>query len=428
MHLRLRRIGLRLAAVSLALIAAATLFPLPDAAARAASTPLQCIACGDLGGVDLILNVLLFLPLGAGLALGGFSVRRTLALAALLSVVIELLQLTAIPGRDASLGDLLANSTGGGLGALLGTHWRAWLLPTTAAASRLALLWAVALCWIWVGTAWAFGPTWPTGSPWYGQWAPRLGHLKPFEGRPLTITAGGEPLLPGRAFDQSRLEDAVAADPTMRLRAVLGPPTEGLAPIGSIYDGAQREVLLLGQDGQDLAFRTRLRATILRLRNPAAILRGGLAGLPGDTVEAEGSRLPGVIRLSARNGRRFSSRTIPLSASYGWMLVAPWSPRLDGSVAPLTVPWISLLIGTLAYWGVLSGGAGLLFAPATVAVLLVAVPLAAGFPPVALWEWMAAILGTLAGGFSARAVRRILAGTEKSKGPPVGPTRVEATS
>ena len=34
--------------------------------------------------------------------------------------------------------------------------------------------------------------------------------MKPFLGTPLSITAGGDPLLPGRAFDQSRLEDAIA--------------------------------------------------------------------------------------------------------------------------------------------------------------------------------------------------------------------------
>ncbi len=406
MHLSQQRIGHGLAAVSLALIAAVTLYPLPGAASRAAATPLTCIACGELGGVDLLLNVLLFVPLGVGLTLARFSVRRALVLAALLTFLIELLQMKVVPGRDASLGDVLANTLGGGLGAVLGAHWRRWIRPDPRTARRLALAWTLLLTWIWVGSAWGFGPTWPTGSPWFGQWAPDLGHLKHFPGHPLTITAGGEPLLPGPALDQARLEDAVAADPTMRFRAVLGPPTDGLAPVGSIYDGRQREVLLLGQDHRDLAFRTRIRATILRLRNPYATLPGGMAGEPGDTVDAEGSLLEGRLILQARNGSRIATRLVPLSASLGWALVAPWNARLDGRTAALTALWVGCLLIPLAYWGALAAGAAALLAPATTGVLLVVVPVTAGFPPVGWTEWAAAALGILAGSLAARRVRR----------------------
>ena len=114
MPLRQRRLGYWLATAGLAFIFVLTLSPYPEAAARAASTPLTCIVCGDRGGVDVLLNILLFLPLGFGLALADFSWRRVLILALLLSFSIELLQMKAIAGRDASLGDVLTNTFGGG--------------------------------------------------------------------------------------------------------------------------------------------------------------------------------------------------------------------------------------------------------------------------------------------------------------------------
>ena len=47
---------------------------------RVAGTPVYCIVCGDTGSVDFFLNILLFVPLGLGLALAGFSWRRALLL------------------------------------------------------------------------------------------------------------------------------------------------------------------------------------------------------------------------------------------------------------------------------------------------------------------------------------------------------------
>ncbi len=265
--------------------------------------------------MDFLLNILLFVPLGLGLGLAGFSWRRAVVLAALVSFSVELLQMKVIAGRDASLGDVVTNTTGGAVGALLGIYWRRVVQPPPVPARLLALAYAVCLIVIWAGTAWAFGPTWPVGAPWYGQWAADLGHLKPFLGTPLSISTGGDPLLPGRALDQSRLEDAVAADPSMTFRAVLGPRPTRLAPVGLIYDGWQREVILLGQERQDLSFRYRMRATILKLRNPRANLRNGMDGQPGDTVEARRRIARRGVRVAlppaATRNSRAGSRSAP---------------------------------------------------------------------------------------------------------------------
>src|SRR2546423_15044685 len=113
---QVRRVGVGLATVAVAAILVLTLAPDSD-------RPLGehfCLICGTFGGVDAVLNVLLFMPLGLGLAVAGTSPRRAIVSMAVLSALIELAQLLVVPGRDATIGDLLTNSIGGALGFVLG--------------------------------------------------------------------------------------------------------------------------------------------------------------------------------------------------------------------------------------------------------------------------------------------------------------------
>ena len=70
-----RRVGLVITIASLVAIAFATLLPEPATAAHGSHF---CLVCGSLGGVNAILNVFLFVPLGIGLALFGIPGKRTL--------------------------------------------------------------------------------------------------------------------------------------------------------------------------------------------------------------------------------------------------------------------------------------------------------------------------------------------------------------
>jgi len=409
-----RHLGYRISVAGLLLIAAMTLMPHREEMARVAVTPVTCVICGDLGGVDFFLNILLFVPLGLGLALAGFSWRRALVLAGLTTFSVELLQMKVVPGRDASLGDLIANTLGGGLGALLAAQWRGAVFPSPERARRLALAYALVLGWIWSGTAWALGPAYPQGVRWYGAWAAELDNFDHFPGQPLLITAGGEPLLPGPALNQARLEDAVVARPSLWFEAVLGGPTQRLAPIGSIVDGVHRDVMLIGQAGEDLVFEVRMRATILKLRNPMASLRNALAGTTGDTVEAEGALRDGAFELRASREGRSTSRRLPLSASWGWSLVAPWAPVLGVGVGVLTAVWVAGLLVLLGYWGGMAGGEARFIAPVTALVLFGAIPWAAGFPAAGWSEWAAALAGMLVGALAARPATRARALQDES--------------
>ena len=409
-----RHLGYRIALAGFLFIAAMTLMPHREEITRVAVTPVTCVICGDLGGVDFFLNILLFVPLGMGLTLAGFSWRRALVLAVLTTFCIELLQMKVVPGRDASLGDVMANTLGGGLGALLAAHWRGIVLPAPDRARRLALAYAMVLGWVWAGTAWTLGPAYPQGVRWYGAWAAELDNFDRFPGKPLLVTAGGEPLLPGPALNQARLEDAVVARPSLGFQAVLGGPTMRLAPIGSIVDGVHRDVMRIGQAGEDLVFEVRMRATILKLRNPMAALPNGLAGAPGDTVEAEGALRDGAFELRSSRGGQTTSRRVPLSASWGWSLVAPWAPVLGVGAGFLTAFWIVGAIALLAYWGTLAGGAALSIPPVTALLLFGAIPWAAEFPPAGWSEWAAALAGILVGTLAARIASRTRARTVDS--------------
>src|SRR6185437_1847814 len=92
--------------------------------------PSLCILCGDMAVQDIILNVILFVPFGAGIRLAGVRRRRAIVMVFCLTAAIELLQMHVIHGRDSSLGDVITNTLGGALGLVLADSWRVWVFPT----------------------------------------------------------------------------------------------------------------------------------------------------------------------------------------------------------------------------------------------------------------------------------------------------------
>src|SRR5947207_11513956 len=119
-----RRIGIVLSILSVAGICFFTLRPGGYTFTRTWSFYLTS---GDAALAELIQNLILFIPLGIGLALA--LPRRPVAavfLGALLSFGIEFAQ-QYIPGRDPSVGDVVANTISTALGVLLVVSARVWL-------------------------------------------------------------------------------------------------------------------------------------------------------------------------------------------------------------------------------------------------------------------------------------------------------------
>ena len=78
-----------LAVAGLLFIATMTLGP---GGLDAEKAPGQCFVCGMFGMVDVILNVILFVPLGAGLRLSGLRWWRAVLIGMAVTALVEFLQ------------------------------------------------------------------------------------------------------------------------------------------------------------------------------------------------------------------------------------------------------------------------------------------------------------------------------------------------
>ncbi|MFY7921997.1 MAG: VanZ family protein [Gemmatimonas sp.] len=108
----------------MALIIAATLLPFGGMAA-AQIPPRWCVRCGGLWMTDAISNVAMFVPFGVALALRRWTVWRVAVVSLLFTVGVEALQSVGVPpGRSPALADVMSNTVGGVLGALLVLGWR----------------------------------------------------------------------------------------------------------------------------------------------------------------------------------------------------------------------------------------------------------------------------------------------------------------
>ena len=230
-----------------------------------------CLTCADQWLLDFVLNTVLFWPLGLLLQRRGVRWLVVVCAAAVLSGAIEAMQL-ALPalGRDPSLRDLLANTLGAALGAAALPGLHRWRSPG-ARSGRLVLaaLWAIGLH---VAGSWAVAPSYPRDADWFGQAAPELGQFALFAGTVRDGVVNGVAL----PFRESA-EAVLTHGDSITVRASIAPSgvARRLAPVATVFDGRQREILVLAVRQQTAALRTRMRANDLGLNAPlfAAPLR-----------------------------------------------------------------------------------------------------------------------------------------------------------
>jgi hypothetical protein len=330
-----------------------------------------CVVCGDLGGTDVLLNLLLFAPLGVGLGLLGTPVRRAAAALVVCTLAIELLQVTVIPGRDASLGDLLANSLGGMLSLVAARHSDSWIRPSRAAAIRLAA--ASILVWLGIQTtvSLSFRPVLPPGE-WYGQLARELGGRPPWPGAVVEAAINGMEVPNTRIPQTAALRDSIETRREIRVDATVVPPAEArewLASIVRVVNEDLDEAVLVAQRGTDLVVGVRTFAARLKLRRvmyrlpdafPDDRARAGAVPAPGDII---GAVPPDTVRFDARYTlRRVTVRSesrgvarqliLTPTTGQGWRLVFPRQTYMDGSVADTLAAalWTALLLLPTGYW------------------------------------------------------------------------------
>ncbi|MFQ5688812.1 MAG: VanZ family protein [Gemmatimonadota bacterium] len=341
--------GRRVAWFTLGVWLAATLVLTLSPDARVVTNSELCLVCGDRGLADVLLNIVLFLPLGiCASALLGSSRLRYLA-GLVVSLAIETAQVF-IPGRDGSLGDIVFNAAGAALGVLIATAWaRAPGLGPRAALARASAAGAAVAAVLGL-TAFFLQPSLPD-SRYFAQWTPDLPHLAPYDGRVLAAAVPGVALPNGRLSAEARDRLRARLDDGVDLRVVslAGHPTDRIGAIFAVHDSLEREILLLGPDRTDLVFRIRRRVKDLRLDRPEIRMAGGLAGVsPGDTLIVDVRRRGARYCLSVAG--RASRCDLGYTLGRGWALLAqaarlpPWARRiLDGG-------WLATWFLPIGFW------------------------------------------------------------------------------
>lgn len=295
---------------------------------------------------DLLRNLILFVPLGIGLAWSRIPARRALVAAAVLSASVELAQ-SVVPGRHPNPIDCIANVAGVALAFAVFRTAPGWLHPPAQRARRLAFWASAAAAAALASTGVLLAPA-PSGAIFYGHRPPQFDDLAPYTGTVVRASIDDVEIPSGRIPDSDRIRMRLRGDHALRVDALSGAPPEGLAALVVISD-EQSEILLLGQDGDDLVYRFRTRGQAIGLETATVRLPRALHGVgPGDqlglTVQRAGADLCFGVDGVVDCGYGFT-------VGDGWLLLAPdyqvlttWRPIVDPA-------WLAMLFLPLGYWG-----------------------------------------------------------------------------
>jgi hypothetical protein len=410
----LRRAGLVITIGALIAVGFETLTPQPGAS----SGSHFCLVCGPLGGVNSILNVFLFMPLGFGLAFSGMRAKRAILAMCVLSALIETAQLLVIPGRYSTLGDVITNSVGGVLGFAIGLYAFTLLRPSLRGGVALSVAWAALWLSIQTLSAFGFSPAIPE-SEFYGQLAPRLGYLEVFHGEVVRASIADAPVPAARFKDSRNVRELLLRGAVVTTTVVPAEPTPDIAPIVRIADTGEREIMIVAQSGNDLVFGIRTGAAVFRLRPPFFAVAHALPAMHGDRESASASDTLTVnARYSPREvwinttARTVTDRRIPITASLGWTMLLPSQWFIEGTRLErlASAIWLACLLLPIGYWGGRIAGirgsrdaARIRIAMVPTALLLlylglVAIPKAFGVTASPLGDWLAALAGIVFGG------------------------------
>lgn len=319
-----------------------------------------CLVCGSQGTVDVIQNLLLFAPLGAGLAILGLPLSLAIAAAAATSLGVESVQATVLVGRAATLSDVVTNTAGATAAYLVTLKYRGWLLPRSAWALPLSSLWTAAWVAACLAGAWALLPA-PSAGPYIVQRIPpESGHLREFEGTILDARIGQVKLerdgnlTPGDGrLDEELRADAVAA--RARVSPMQYAPGK-LRPVVSVHDTAWRANVVLGQRQTDLVFTLRLNSARLRLRTPSARLADVFPGTSERSerrtaqiaLEGEWSREAVLLRSASTLESR--ERRLSVTPLLAWSVLAPFDLADSPRTWWMTFLWMVGWLFPVGYW------------------------------------------------------------------------------
>jgi len=333
----------------------------------------------------------LFVPLGAALAWAGLGWRRTWLIGAAFSAVIEYAQLF-VPGRSTSVADVCSNS----LGALVGWGAIVVLARAAARAERPPLRSTLAASALFAGivafTGYILKPSF-VDAPYFAMWTPSLAHLEWYRGHVVRASIADMPLPSAQLASTARFRQLFANGAELDVRAIVGPPVQGIAPIFTIYDDVGREILLVGPDrANDLVLRLRTRAASCLLDQPDLPALGALNGTrERDTLSIRVRSTGGAYDVRVNEDRR----RLGFTAGQGWALLKyPESfPQILRSL--LDFAWLAGVALPLGFWG--ASRRGLATAAVTIGIALGVLGPAAGLLATPPAQWVGAISGVLLG-------------------------------
>jgi hypothetical protein len=312
------------------LLAGATLTP------AGAARPAWLLVGPAPAVADMVANLAAFVPLGALAAVATGRVPLAALGGLAFSACIEVVQGVGVPGRYATLTDLVANGAGAALGALLAARRDLLLRPERAAARRLALAWAAAAGLLLAGTQWLNGPGRPSAR-YEGQFSELWNRERLPEYQVQVAHLNGRPfawgLLPQPEGISRRLAER---NLTLQVALYPGPPEPGehrLAAISSPDEGSRR-VVRLATVGRRVQFSVRTRGEQLGLHAPYVQLRDALrpqGGAPGGNLVIGGSWDGDLLSAWVDDGITPRTAVRALGPLDGWQYVLPpvVSARLD---------------------------------------------------------------------------------------------------
>lgn len=406
--MRMKWWGAILLVASLAFIATATLTPGDPFAPGVLRPDFWCFACGNEGAADLTLNIALFVPFGIAIALLGVSPLRALVVGMLLSMAIEGAQHYGLPpNRIASAADLVTNTTGAFLGAILGWYRATWIRPTPRVARILTVVGIAKVVAFMCFTAWALGPDLerelPSDMPLALQvskvpFTPGYGW---FHGEVNSVTVGGQTF----AHEDDGpviLHGIVSQQLTGFVQLFGGDERNDFIPMLYVHDSriASPE-LMIGQQGPDAMLRVSLRGQRLHFPSPSLPLRNAFRLVLAQSQMIRFSVTPTRWTLTSLNSVKSIESALPISLSLGWTLVQTVVHVGDPFGIAVTIVWLGVFWFPIGYWIVMAAeNRKPVFVAAGYAVLALTlwlVPAAFGIAKCGSLDWLSAIAGMSVG-------------------------------
>lgn len=280
---------------------------------------------------DLVLNTFLFIPLGVGLALLGMRARYAIVIGTLLSVAIELSQ-RWIPGRTASVADVLTNGLGTAFGAILVAAWDDRARWRRVAGIPLAI--AIVAAWLLGGIL--SSPSLPQGDRWWGQWQHEFAGTTLFLGRVLSLRVQGMAVPDGLIAGTTELRERLTRSDTVLVEAgiIPGGPVEGRAQLVGVVSAEGGELASLWQTGTSVLARQRLRLSDLSLRTLWLRMDDVLSAPPGDTVRLVFEATRRALELRVGHGGTWKVTRRNLNPEVFWTGFLPFEYKAGGGGAP----------------------------------------------------------------------------------------------